>query len=158
MGAKMTPTPNSSGRTVLGVRMGCHAFRRCWRNAVSVLHNQPCAHYPAQCAVSCSPTYSEASGSFASCPARHSLVCYLNRCDPWCAACWVTNHWYRGGGLDVGCARCRSSSFLSVRQRWLLRYLSTRVCDGSWRSVTTALHRRAANCVLFGTKWNAEFA
>jgi hypothetical protein len=35
---------------------------------------------------------------------------------------------------------------------------STRVCDGSWRSVTTALHRRAANCVLFGTKWNAEFA
>lgn len=35
MGAKMTPTMKKSGSTVLGVRMGCHAFNRCWRNAVS---------------------------------------------------------------------------------------------------------------------------
>ena len=49
IGAKMTPTPNRSGRTVLGVRMGCHAFRRCWRKAVSVLHHQRC-HFQAHCA------------------------------------------------------------------------------------------------------------
>lgn len=46
MGAKMTPTPNSSGRTVLGVRMGCQAFNRCWRKAVSVLANQLIASRP----------------------------------------------------------------------------------------------------------------
>jgi len=51
IGAKMTPTPNRSGRTVLGVRMGCQAFRRCWRKAVSILHHQRC-HFQAQCAVS----------------------------------------------------------------------------------------------------------
>jgi hypothetical protein len=49
IGAKMTPTPNRSGRTVLGVRMGCQAFRRCWRKAVSILHHQRC-HFQAQCA------------------------------------------------------------------------------------------------------------
>jgi hypothetical protein len=36
-GAKMTPTAKNSGRTVLGVRMGCQAFRRCCRKAVSML-------------------------------------------------------------------------------------------------------------------------
>ena len=55
MGANMMPTMKKSGRTVFGVRMGlsprgqcwcslsmralhtyCHAFSRCWRNAVSV--------------------------------------------------------------------------------------------------------------------------
>jgi hypothetical protein len=42
MGAKITPTPNNSGRTVLGVRIGCQAFKRCWRKAVSIiLHDQP---------------------------------------------------------------------------------------------------------------------
>lgn len=54
-------------------------------------------------------------------------------------------------GRTLVCARCRSSSFLSVRQRWL-RYKGPPV--GSWHSATTALHRRAAKyggCVLFGT-------
>ena len=46
MGAKMMPTPKSSGRTVLGVRMGCQAFNRCWRKAVSVLPNQLIASPP----------------------------------------------------------------------------------------------------------------
>lgn len=56
MGAKMIPMVKKRGRTVLGVRIGlgssaiiatclssricqktyCHAFKRCWRNAVSV--------------------------------------------------------------------------------------------------------------------------
>ena len=35
MGAKRMPTMNSVGRTVRGVRMGCHAFSRCCLNAVS---------------------------------------------------------------------------------------------------------------------------
>lgn len=36
-GAKMTPTAKNSGSTVLGVRMGCQAFKRCCRKAVSML-------------------------------------------------------------------------------------------------------------------------
>ena len=35
MGANRMPTMNSVGRTVRGVRMGCHAFSRCCLNAVS---------------------------------------------------------------------------------------------------------------------------
>ena len=35
MGAKRMPTINSVGRTVRGVRMGCHAFSRCCLKAVS---------------------------------------------------------------------------------------------------------------------------
>lgn len=33
----MIPTTKNSGSTVLGVRMGCHAFKRCCRKAVSML-------------------------------------------------------------------------------------------------------------------------
>lgn len=33
-GPKMIPTAKKSGRTVLGVRMGAYASRRCWRKAV----------------------------------------------------------------------------------------------------------------------------
>lgn len=40
MGAKRTPMPKKSGMTVLGVRMGCHAFNRCWRKALSVRARQ----------------------------------------------------------------------------------------------------------------------
>lgn len=40
MGAKMTPTAKKSGRTVFGVRMGCQAFSRCCRKAVSSPHDQ----------------------------------------------------------------------------------------------------------------------
>lgn len=35
MGAKMMPTAKNMGKTVLGVRIGCHAFNRCCLNAVS---------------------------------------------------------------------------------------------------------------------------
>lgn len=35
MSAKITPTTKKMGSTVFGVRIGCHAFKRCWRNAVS---------------------------------------------------------------------------------------------------------------------------
>jgi hypothetical protein len=35
MGAKHRPTMNKTGRTVLGVRIGCQAFRRCCLKAVS---------------------------------------------------------------------------------------------------------------------------
>ena len=35
IGAKMIPMMKSVGRTVLGVRIGCHAFRRCCLKAVS---------------------------------------------------------------------------------------------------------------------------
>ena len=35
IGANMMPVMNSVGRTVLGVSMGCHAFRRCCLKAVS---------------------------------------------------------------------------------------------------------------------------
>lgn len=41
MGAKRTPTAKKSGSTVLGVKMGCQAFSRCWRKALSVLLHQP---------------------------------------------------------------------------------------------------------------------
>ena len=34
IGAQMTPIAKKSGITVLGVRIGCHAFNRCWRKAV----------------------------------------------------------------------------------------------------------------------------
>jgi hypothetical protein len=34
MGANMIPIAKNNGRTVLGVRIGCQAFNRCWRNAV----------------------------------------------------------------------------------------------------------------------------
>jgi hypothetical protein len=34
MGAKITPTMKKRGRTVFGVKMGCHAFKRCCLNAV----------------------------------------------------------------------------------------------------------------------------
>lgn len=161
MGANNTPTPNSSGRTVLGVRMGCHAFRRCWRKAVSVLHNQPYAPMlPPSCAMRgypASQTYSEASGSSVSCRARHSRGYCWNRCAPWFATCSVTNHFSGGGDVRLR-ARCGSLSFPSgVRQRSALQGSLV----GLWqRSATTALHRRAANCggcVLFGTKWNADF-
>ena len=40
MGANITPTAKKSGSTVLGVRMGCHAFRRCCRKALSVQNHQ----------------------------------------------------------------------------------------------------------------------
>ena len=36
IGAKRMPTMNIVGSTVRGVRIGCHAFRRCCLNAVSV--------------------------------------------------------------------------------------------------------------------------
>jgi len=35
IGAKTIPMMKSVGRTVFGVRMGCHAFRRCCLKAVS---------------------------------------------------------------------------------------------------------------------------
>lgn len=35
IGAKMTPMMNKVGRTVFGVRIGCHALRRCCLKAVS---------------------------------------------------------------------------------------------------------------------------
>ncbi len=35
MGAKRMPMMRSVGRTVFGVRIGCHAFSRCCLNAVS---------------------------------------------------------------------------------------------------------------------------
>lgn len=54
MGAKMTPTAKKSGSTVLGVKMGCQAFSRCWRKALSVLLHQP-KHIPR------SPVYSASS-------------------------------------------------------------------------------------------------
>lgn len=37
MGANRMPTRKSVGNTVLGVRIGCHAFKRCCRNAVSAV-------------------------------------------------------------------------------------------------------------------------
>ena len=40
MGAKMTPTAKNSGSTVLGVKMGCHAFSRCCLKALSVHYHQ----------------------------------------------------------------------------------------------------------------------
>ncbi len=36
IGAKMIPMMKRVGRTVLGVRIGCHALRRCCLKAVSV--------------------------------------------------------------------------------------------------------------------------
>lgn len=36
IGANRRPIMKRVGRTVLGVRIGCHAFRRCCLNAVSV--------------------------------------------------------------------------------------------------------------------------
>lgn len=44
MGAKMTPTAKKSGRTVFGVRIGCHAFSRCCRKALSAHCDQFRAH------------------------------------------------------------------------------------------------------------------
>lgn len=41
MGAKMMPTAKNSGSTVRGVKMGCQAFSRCWRKALSVHRHQP---------------------------------------------------------------------------------------------------------------------
>ncbi len=37
MGPKSRPIMKNVGRTVLGVRMGCHALSRCCLNAVSVV-------------------------------------------------------------------------------------------------------------------------
>ena len=37
IGAKAMPMMKRVGRTVLGVRMGCHAFRRCCLKAVSAI-------------------------------------------------------------------------------------------------------------------------
>lgn len=102
-------------------------------------------------------TYSEASGSSASCPALHSLGYCLNPCAPWFATCcWVTVH---SGGGD---GRCRVvAAFLSVRQRRPRYYNSLQGLSArGGAAAATALHRRAAmygECVLFGTKWNAEF-
>ena len=44
MGAKRMPMMKSVGNTVFGVRIGCHAFRRCCLNAVSIFiiqHQSP---------------------------------------------------------------------------------------------------------------------
>jgi hypothetical protein len=49
MGAKMTPTAKKRGRTVFGVRMGCHAFKRCCRKALSARvrqHSHSHSHPP----------------------------------------------------------------------------------------------------------------
>lgn len=161
MGANITPTPNSSGRTVLGVRMGCHAFRRCWRKAVSVLHNQPCSHASAvlrNARVSC----------FANVLGGLRLFCFLSGssfsrillesvCSMVCDMLGDESLCVEGEDVRLR-ARCGSLSFLSgVRQRSALQGSLV----GLWQhSATTALHRRAANCggcVLFGTKWNADF-
>ena len=40
MGANMIPMMRSVGRTVFGVRIGCHAFSRCCLNAVSMQSGQ----------------------------------------------------------------------------------------------------------------------
>jgi hypothetical protein len=40
MGAKMMPMMRSVGRTVFGVRIGCHAFSRCCLKAVSMQSGQ----------------------------------------------------------------------------------------------------------------------
>lgn len=40
MGANMIPMMRSVGRTVFGVRIGCHAFSRCCLNAVSMLSGE----------------------------------------------------------------------------------------------------------------------
>jgi hypothetical protein len=38
IGAKSKPMAKSVGRTLLGVKMGCQALRRCCLNAVSTIH------------------------------------------------------------------------------------------------------------------------
>lgn len=40
MGAKIMPIMNKVGRTVFGVRIGCHALRRCCLKAVSTTDSQ----------------------------------------------------------------------------------------------------------------------
>jgi hypothetical protein len=65
-----------------------------------------------------SQTYSEASGSFASCPARHFLVYCWNPRAPWFATCFGVRIALRWVGLELERGGCRSSSFPSVRQRW----------------------------------------
>lgn len=68
MGAKMMPTAKKSGRTVLGVRMGCQAFNRCWRKALSMsssLVNLP------RLAATEGPAYLGVAGSSASSPLGH---------------------------------------------------------------------------------------
>ena len=111
MGAKRIPMIKRVGRTAFGVRMGCHAFRRCWRKAVSIiLHNQPLYvpmfMLPAQSCAPKSPTYSEASGSFASCPARHVLVYCWNPRAPWFATCSDVRITLRWVGLEGEAGRC----------------------------------------------------
>ena len=53
MGAKRIPMMKRVGSTVFGVRIGCHAFRRCCLNAVSVVlvQHQPRRHLPSWCYV-----------------------------------------------------------------------------------------------------------
>ena len=119
IGAKMTPTPNRSGRTVLGVRMGCHAFRRCWRKAVSVLHHQRC-HFQAHCAGSRLADvlgglllFCFLSGSSFSRKLLESVCSMV--CDMfWCEDCTPVGG-PRGGGrtLSVGRSSCLSQAFVS---------------------------------------------
>ena len=76
MGAKMTPTAKKSGSTVLGVKMGCQAFSRCWRKALSVLLHQP-KHIPRSPVFCSSASHSVVSCSSAgpSCPPLRSACC-----------------------------------------------------------------------------------
>lgn len=90
MGAKMTPTAKNSGRTVLGVRMGCHAFSRCCRNALSVRCHQlltvlHTAYWPVSLVCASYWVASCSSAAPSSAPPRSRARCYYPSATPWFA-------------------------------------------------------------------------
>ena len=79
IGANMMPTAKKRGKTVLGVRIGCHAFNRCCRNAVSVPHRQY-LYYPRSCnSQTYSPVFCSSAASYLP---PHSPSCYFHPSVP----------------------------------------------------------------------------
>jgi len=107
----MTPTAKKRGSTVLGVKIGCHAFRRCCLKAVSKPHDQ----YPA------SMSYHRRPRTWGP-PALQLLILFSTLA---CAACRV--HLFhslrhtRGVCGAVGCAdaACRNIDVVVLLARRL---------------------------------------
>ena len=127
MGANMTPMMKKSGRTVFGVKMGlsprgqcwcpvsicalhtyCHAFSRCWRNAVSVhLSVLLCSSARAIASASASAiqAYSGAACSWSSWGLRGSGPGWIS--SRWApsagfATCWANPRCSAATGVGVG--------------------------------------------------------
>jgi len=129
IGAKMMPTAKKSGKTVLGVRIGCHAFSRCCRKAVSVPYHQR----PVSMLFRRLSTYWGVFCSSASSLAPRSPACYRRPLVPWFATCLRIRPAQSvevSINTSVSTQSCRQRRSAYAHPRWTL--------GGSWRAGSSA--------------------